>query len=518
MRQEATTEIYIRQSTEGEIMGVFNNYFPLGLGTSRLPISGPDDTEGIEKSVRMILKALDSGINYIDTSYPYSAGMAHTALKTAFAQTKKLYGVTVKVMHDMDKTADDTIKRVEFQLDAMGVDKAAFFVCWTIPSYEVFQAIMCKGGVYEGALKLKDEGIIDHICCSIHASQSDSIKIIESGAFEGATVSHSLLSAIQTIPVLDAALRSNVDIAVMNPLGGGIIAQNQEFFSFSQSEGENTITAALRFAYSHPAVKLILSGISREGELEENINAIVNPSSENNIGRQLRVLENIRSIKNFCVNCHYCDGCPAGIPISELMSERNKLLFNPITSYSRSDPELTRNINLFYNHTHLGADEWFPDSSENPCIDCGQCEEKCTQKLEIRKSISDTYNRAKTSGFSMQAHKERLNELLIGKNYRRVGLYPNGGFANMIIEQYSHFFGEPDFEWLQFNSDPKMWGQYTGGLLIHSPREISELKPDLVIVCTYKYDKEIYESLGHHESEGIKITKLHRENDVPWVF
>ena len=499
-------------------MGAFSGYFPLGLGTGRFPVSGPGDTEGIEKSANIVCRALEAGVNYIDTSYSYCAGMAHTVLKEAFSRTKMPFGVTVKVMHDMDKTADDARRRVEMQLKSMGIDKAQFFVCWTIPSYEDFLEIMRKGGLYEGAVKLKDEGIIDHICCSIHAPQAEAIQIINSGVFEGATISHSLLTAIQTLPILDAALNKNVDIAVMNPLGGGVIARNPDFFSFAQSGNESTVTAALRFAKAHPAVKIVLSGFSAENEIPENVAAIAEPSLESSEDRIARVLQHIRIIDGFCVNCHYCDGCPQSIPISELMNKRNTLLFTSQERYNRTDPEVLRNIDLFYSHAHLGTGEWFPDLPENPCIRCERCEKNCTQKLKIMDAIDDMYKRAGKAGYSLRTRKDRIEELLVNKNYRRVGLYPDGGFSKMIIELYNRFWGEPEFEWLQFNSNPNMWGQSTGGLLIHAPGDIHDLEPDIIIVSTYRHDRVIFDSLKHFENEGIKIVKLHKETDVPWIF
>ena len=49
-------------------MSIFSRHFPLGLGTSRFPISGPDDTEGIEKSIKLVSEALESGITKITTN------------------------------------------------------------------------------------------------------------------------------------------------------------------------------------------------------------------------------------------------------------------------------------------------------------------------------------------------------------------------------------------------------------------------------------------------------------------
>lgn len=131
-------------------------------------------------------------------------------------------------------------------------------VVWSAPihNYRDFKEIMRPGGIYEGAVRLKEEGIVEHICASLHAPPEEMIEIIESGAFEGVTVSYSMLNAARMQPVLDAALRRGVGVVVMNPLGGGVIAQNRDYFSIAcgEKDGGNTIHAALRFAMAHPAV------------------------------------------------------------------------------------------------------------------------------------------------------------------------------------------------------------------------------------------------------------------------
>ena len=495
-------------------MSAFGGHFPIGLGTTRLKIANPGDTKGIEDAAELVCKALDKGINYIDTSYTYSAGAAQTALGLAFKQTKSPFDVTVKVMYGSDKTADDARRRVEWQLQTMGLSSVKFFVCWTIQGYDMFEKIMQRGGIYDGALKMKAEGIIDCICCSVHASQAETIKIIESGAFEGITVSYSLLNAALMQPVLDCAQEHKVGVAAMNPLGGGLIAQNPSFFSFARNNYEdNTVVSSLRFVKAHPAVNIVLIGISNEAELNENLLAINDTSFETDKKRFERVLKTTVELKGFCTGCNYCKGCPQNIPIADYMQKRNRLLLSCKELYNRSAPQLVENLNLFY---EVGGD--VPKTSDNPCIKCGACEKKCTQKLAIIDSLADTFNRASKTRFSIAARKSRLCDLLSEKGYAKVGLYPNGGFADLVIDMYTEAFGEAEFEWLLFNSNPKMAGQTSGSLVIHSTDGIEKLHPDVIIVCSYKYDREIYESLAGYEDMGIKIVMLHEASDVPWVW
>ena len=500
-------------------MGIYQNCFPLGLGTSRFLINSPQDIRGIEYATEVVLHALAAGINYIDVGYHYSAGGAVCALREAFQYAKEPVYVTTKVMYGTDCTSDHTKKRIESYLTTMGLQKAFSLTCWSIRSEEMFHQIMKPGGIYDGALQLKREGIIDHICGSLHTSPEESIRIIQSGAFEGVTLSYSLLNAGQMQPVLDAAYDVGVGVVVMNPLGGGVIAQNRDYFSFAcgpEDDGD-TVHAALRFARAHPAVDIVLGGVSSVEELEDSVALFSAPDPEPPQARHVRVMDNLSELKGFCTGCRYCDGCPEGIPTSDIMKARNCLLFDPVQDYNRAYPDrLLYNLQLF---RPLYFDKsWIPESGESPCIRCGRCERQCTQKLGIIEAVADTYQRAQEAGYTKAAHIERLRELLSDKNYKTVGLYPNGGFSSLIMTQYESEIGKPDFSWVLFNSNPNLWGQRHDGVLIHSPGEIPQINPDIILVCTYSYAKEVYESLKPYRDMGIRVELLHRDTDVPWVF
>lgn len=500
-------------------MSIFSKHFPLGLGTSRFPISGPNDAEGIEKSVNLVLEALESGVTYIDVGYNYSAGMAPLVLKEAFRRTTRPFSVTAKVMYGQDKTSDDARRRTELYLKTMGLEKIQYFTCWSIWNYETFKNIMKKDGIYEGALRLKEEGLADHICCSLHADPEDIQKIIESRVFEGITISYSMLNAVNMRPVLDAALANGIGVAVMNPLGGGVIARNQDYFSFAcgNKDEDGAIHAALRFVKAHPAVDIVLGGVKNRSELRDSLDVFSRPDPEPPVERLERVTASIAGLEGFCTGCGYCEGCPQKIPTPAIMQARNAFLFEPTEIYNHTEPkELLYNIHMFRSLFH--EEGWLPETAENPCLQCKKCEKQCTQKLGIIDAVADTYRRAGQTHFTKQAHKERLEGLLYQKGYAKVGLYPNGGFSNLIIQLYEEFFGRPEFEWLLFNSNPRMWGQTLDGRCVHCPDEIPELRPDLVLICSYAYGDEILDGLRQYGQYGVKLEKLHREGEMAWVF
>src|SRR5664280_3087091 len=56
----------------------------LGLGCMRLPVlNGKYDKVDIDNAIPLIRKAIDSGINYLDTAYPYHNGQSETVIAEA---------------------------------------------------------------------------------------------------------------------------------------------------------------------------------------------------------------------------------------------------------------------------------------------------------------------------------------------------------------------------------------------------------------------------------------------------
>lgn len=498
-------------------MAIYDGLFPLGMGTSRLPVIGALNERGIESSVELVLQALDAGVQYIDTASSYSAGMAAEVLKRAFQRTVRPYQVTTKVAFDPAVDADETRRRVEAHLAAMGLSYADHFLVWSIMSEAQFHEIMRPGGIYEGARRLRDEGVIGHICFSTHAPPGDIVKILESGAFEGATISYSLLSALQMKPVLDAAQRLDVGLAVMNPLGGGVIPQNEEYFSFAKGAGDaGTVEASLRYLLAQPAIKLVLCGATSLPELKRDLAVFKKDDPERREDRISRVNSGLNDLKGFCTGCRYCEGCPAGIPIHAWMQIYNTRLFHVPKLYNREDQALLHNIQLF---RKLRCELFLSlRDGKNPCLRCGQCEKICTQHLSIMDAVEDIYRRADTVCFTEEAKRRRLAELLQGKGYRKVGFYPAGNYTGTVLSMYREYFGEPEFECLLFDSSPSLWGQQRHGATVHGPEEIPDLRPDAVLISNYHFANEIYQDIAHYQEQGIEIIQLHGPQDVPWVF
>lgn len=494
-------------------MNIFYGINLLGIGTNRLPIENAEGTKGLEKSARLIAKALDMGCSYIDVAPSYSKGMAEKAVKLAFSYTDAPKNVTLKCSFSQNKTAENAIECAKTSLQNMGLSKASYFVVWGIKSYEEFLALSEKGALLDGAKECKKQGLVDHICFSTHAPVDDVLKILESGEFEAVTISMSALNFLTMEKVVKKAEELNVGVVIMNPLAGGVIPQNQEYFSFIANENESTVEGALRLLKSYKGINVILSGISNEEELLENINALKNDDCKKTAERIERVKNSFCSIEGFCTGCNYCDGCPAGIPICSIMQSRNAMLYPATASYNQTEPDLIKDIQFF---RKLNLDYSFmPETTENPCIGCGICEKKCTQKLKIIDSLKESFEKCEKRSYSKSIQQNRLNEILKTGNYKKVAFYPAGGYLHKVLE-FSKIDGNYDF--IGFDGNPDLWGKTINNIPVFCPDTILEHKPDIIIVMNYNYQNEIYEGIKKYKDDGIDIVKLHKNNEVPWVF
>ena len=499
-------------------MTIFDNVFPLGFGTNRLPIKSASDEEGIEKSANLIADAIRAGVEFIDVTNTYSRGKAMDAVKRAFEIYKPIDGVTVKMRLSADKTAADAYNTAESILKQLGISHAKYFYFWSVFTYEEYLQTLKPGGVFEGALRLKKEGIIDNICFSTHAIPNDIVKMLESRNFDAVTISMNLLNSFSFNDVLRTADDLDIGVAVMNPLGGGIIPKNPEYFSFAKGSDDRDVPeAALRYVLAHKPIQIALSGISSHEELQRNLEAVSMEVEEKDEERLNRVNVSISGLENFCVGCNYCSGCLVDIPVMAIMRCRNNLQFKPADQNYAFLPEYVQQNIYVCGKIEQDFSVLFEDTV-NPCIKCGKCEHNCTQHLNIIDAVADTYKRAEYSNWSRQDRINKLKEIIDNTPDNTIGIYPSGITSSTIRRFYEDNIEQFKCKIVSFDSNPSVWGSDDNGIMVYSPDDILDVHPDVIIITSYKFKNEIYENIKKYESYGIKIVKLSDDNELPWLL
>jgi predicted aldo/keto reductase-like oxidoreductase len=487
----------------------------LGVGTMRFKLG---EENGFENAVQLTLEAVKQGVNYIDTSFGYLGGQAEKIAGEAVKRAGKEVYVTVKSNGLTDVSADACYKRICDSLKNMGLPKAHFFILWTVLNYDDFMKMTLPGAAYDGAVRAKKEGLIDHICMSAHASPENIIKIMRTGKIEGLTISYSVLTPHIFEPVLQTAAELGIGLVTMNSLGGGLIPQNPGLFSFVKQDGdESAAAAALSWSYAHPQITTVLSGMTTLDELNENLRAF--SKSENSAESEKRIAEVNKSfsdITGFCTGCGYCAGCPAGIDIAVLMQAFNAIKFTGgIMDYRRKDERLLENIRICYRLNMISS--FMPPDTKNPCLQCGECESKCTQHLPIIKRIAEIYKRFDESAYSEKHIMDRLRNIF-SVNYEKIAFWSAGLYTKKVFSYFQKLFPNQKSDFFIFDKNEKLWGTVCDGIRVENPSKLLEIKPNIVVISNYIYSEEIYRDIKQYENSGVRIVKIHTGNDVPWLF
>lgn len=462
----------------------------LGFGGIRFPKELYMTEAGREELADLVVEANALGINYFDTAPSYCNQKGEAIYGLAFQRMKDFY-VSTKSLVTEDPTADHMRRRLETSLDRMGIPKIHFYHMWCILDMEQYRRIIAPGGPYWGAVKAKEEGLIDHICFSAHCRGDEIATIIREGYFEGVTLGYNVINGKFRYEGIQAAREAGVGVITMNPLGGGVIARNREKFSFICEEGEqDTCAAALRYNASTPGINVVLSGMGSREELHKNVQAMEGPivydaQYHQRVGAQMD-----RYYDHLCTGCNYCQGCPREIDISRLMLSYNQYMLN-----DREDGVLLYEL----------QDIWKADLEETiPCIACGKCEKKCTQHLEIAnriREINEVINR------HVRKYTDHL-DFIFGTAHK-VGFYGMGGRAEKIYQDYRKYFGDRPIraEMYLFDKNPLKQGQepFVKGVGIQQPCNLERFGLDLIIISSTVYYDEIYNELKYLEECGVRI-------------
>lgn len=355
----------------------------LGFGLMRLPKVEDASGERIDlgQVERMVDAFLDAGLTYFDTAYVYHDGqserVARKALverhpREAFTLATKLPAWKLEKPEDMQRIFDE-------QLERTGAGFFDYYLLHNVADEHI--DIYERMGAWEWAQRLRDEGLIHHLGFSFH----DTADVLDRLLTEHPEVEFVQLQinyldwghdVVQSGACYEVAERHGVPVVVMEPVKGGTLAKLPEDVAApltALDASASQASWALRFAASLPQVKMVLSGMSTEAQMADNL-ATLAPSAFKPLTQEERdalheVVSRYTSVETVgCTACRYCTpGCPQGIDIPAIIS-----CVNNRRRYRDSRSEMAYQRALTAGSARASA-----------CVACGQCESACPQHLPI---------------------------------------------------------------------------------------------------------------------------------------
>jgi predicted aldo/keto reductase-like oxidoreductase len=173
----------------------------------------------------------------------------------------------------------------------------------------------------------------------------------------------------------------------MEPLRGGNLANPTATVQSIYDDfpvKRSAIDWAFRHLIDYPQVSTILSGMTTLEQLKENIEIFSQPdalpgcltAAEHDLLQQVKLAyESVGGVP--CTGCDYCMPCPNGLNIPRTFS-----LYNDGVRFG--DFELSKRSYWFTARMGIGLEA-------DKCTECGECEKKCPQGIEIIKELKTAH-------------------------------------------------------------------------------------------------------------------------------
>jgi predicted aldo/keto reductase-like oxidoreductase len=347
----------------------------LGLGCMRLPVLGGDPTRIDEDQAGALLeRAVERGVNYLDTAYPYHGGESERWLGRVLTPVlRRRVLLATKLPPWPVRTLDDCERILEEQLERLRTDRIELYLLHSLNTRHWRR--LRDLGVLEWVERARADGRIGHVGFSFHDRLPVFQEIVDAWDWAFCQIQYNYMDEeVQAGTAgLEYAAAKGLGVVVMEPLRGGRLGSaGAPALEEIWSGGPGPADAALRWVWDRPEVSVVLSGMNSVAQLEANAAAAerVAPGTFDTADRAR--IQRARSWYRErqpipCTFCQYCLPCPEGVNIPRLFE-----LMNDATMFEDWGA-VRRRYNQF-----TPADE-----IASHCVACGRCEEACPQGIAI---------------------------------------------------------------------------------------------------------------------------------------
>ena len=354
----------------------------LGFGCMRLAVKD-DGSIDEERAMKQIRYAIDHGVNYVDTAWPYHMGQSEPFVGRALADgyrekvklATKLPSWLIQSREDMDTFLDAQLKKLK-------TDHIDYYLVHALIG-ELWDTVE-KLGVVDFLDKAKADGRIKNAGFSFHGAGDDFNRIVVAYDWDFCQIQYNFLDEKNQAGTagLEYAASKGLGVIIMEPLRGGNLTKNvPPAVKKIWDEAPVKRTAAewaLRWIWNHPEVTVVLSGMNDEAYIRENLKVADKAYPNSLTGNELELVKRVEGkyrelMKVGCTGCRYCMPCPSGVNIPLCFETYNNL-------YMADDPNGEK---FMYAARLGGALGLGTPEFASQCVQCGECREKCPQHIDI---------------------------------------------------------------------------------------------------------------------------------------
>ena len=371
----------------------------LGFGAMRLPINQETKEVNEKEAIEMIHYAIDNGVNYVDTAYPYHDGKSEVivgkALKDGYREkvtlTTKLPIWIFTETSDFNLILSEQIERLQ-----------------TTPDIYLFHGLnkgrlekVKKLGLITKMEEARANGLIRYIGFSFHDSIDAFKEVIDYYDWDCCQIqlNYTDVNYQAGLEGLEYAGKKGIAVIIMEPLRGGKLTVPKDKLIdmpeikkvLDDSEIKRSMADwGLQFLWNRPEVSVVLSGMSNLQQVKENVQSADKSGINSVTNDELKIIRNLQqAFEKYhlvpCTSCGYCMPCPNGVSIKNVIYYMNEVGYWGENGKPR--------VAIFYNYMAKTQEELEKKISEGAdadgsallCIECGECLDKCPQQIDIPK-------------------------------------------------------------------------------------------------------------------------------------
>jgi predicted aldo/keto reductase-like oxidoreductase len=354
----------------------------LGFGCMRLPVTTKRAIDE-PRATKQVREAIDKGVNYLDTAWPYHAGESENFLGRALADGyREKVKLATKLPSWMIDAREDMDRYLNAQLEKMKTDHIDYYLLHALngKTWDKLDHL----GVTHFLTKALTDGRIRNAGFSFHGLLHDFKRIVDAYPWTFCQIQYNYLDEENQAGTegLKYAAQRDLGVVIMEPLRGGNLGHPEAPLEveaiWKKSEVKRTpVEWALRWVWNHPEVTVVLSGMNEEAHIEENLNVADQARPNSLTGHEIKLVEEVGQkykalMRVGCTGCGYCMPCPSDVSIPNCFEVYNKLhLFGN-----------EQEAKFMYAIRMSGVLSGIP-SFASQCVQCGECIEKCPQEIEI---------------------------------------------------------------------------------------------------------------------------------------
>ncbi len=348
----------------------------LGFGCMRLPVLADGSVDEAE-AISIIRHAIDQGVNYIDTAYPYHDGASELVVGKALQDgyREKVYLATKSPMWKLGKEEDfDTV--LDEQLRKLQTDHIDFYLLHAL-GRDHFENKVKKFHLVDHMKKAKEAGKIRHLGFSFHDNLETFKEIVDyTDAWEFCQIQYNYINVNDQAGTegLRYAAGKGLGVVIMEPLLGGRLANLSEHVAAAFPAGKTVVEHALDFLWNQPEVGVVLSGMSSRKQVEDNLVYAARSGVGMLSAEETEVYGKVKDIYDRmsmvgCTGCAYCMPCPFGLNIPEIFR-----------AYNVMGVRGKRAAREAYEALEVRSDQ---------CRACRKCEQVCPQHIKVSEVMKE---------------------------------------------------------------------------------------------------------------------------------